>query len=182
MPASSATPWPEGFVYRPDFLSAAEEAELLAHAAAAAYEDVVFRGVRAKRRVVHYGYDYAYDSRSVRPGRPLPEVLRPLVARAAATAGLPAQAFGQALLTYYPAGSGIGWHRDAPAFGAVAGISLGGPATLRLRPIAEPRRVVGVPLAPRSLYLLSGEARSRWQHHIPPGAAERWSITFRTLR
>ena len=36
-------------------------------------------------------------------------------------------------------------------------------------------------LAPRSAYLLSGEARHDWEHSIAPGDALRFSITFRTL-
>jgi len=36
--------------------------------------------------------------------------------------------------------------------------------------------------APRSAYLLSGPARSVWEHSIPPVSALRYSITFRTLR
>jgi hypothetical protein len=37
-------------------------------------------------------------------------------------------------------------------------------------------------LEPRSAYVLAGEARWQWQHSIPPLAAPRYSITFRTLR
>ena len=37
-------------------------------------------------------------------------------------------------------------------------------------------------LEPRSAYVLSGPARTQWQHHIPPVTKERWSMTFRTLR
>jgi hypothetical protein len=37
-------------------------------------------------------------------------------------------------------------------------------------------------LEPGSAYVLAGEARWSWQHHIPPTPALRYSITFRTLR
>lgn len=37
-------------------------------------------------------------------------------------------------------------------------------------------------VAPRSAYLLTGQARWTWQHSIPPGSALRYSLTFRTLR
>ena len=33
-----------------------------------------------------------------------------------------------------------------------------------------------------SAYLLSGPARSEWEHSIPPVDATRYSITFRNLR
>ena len=39
-----------------------------------------------------------------------------------------------------------------------------------------------VEAAPRSAYVLSGAAREEWEHSLPPGAALRYSITFRTLR
>jgi alkylated DNA repair dioxygenase AlkB len=37
-------------------------------------------------------------------------------------------------------------------------------------------------VAPRSLYLITGEARWGWQHSVAPTHALRYSITFRTLR
>jgi alkylated DNA repair dioxygenase AlkB len=36
--------------------------------------------------------------------------------------------------------------------------------------------------APRSLYMMDGEARSQWEHSIPPVEARRHSITFRTMK
>jgi hypothetical protein len=39
-----------------------------------------------------------------------------------------------------------------------------------------------ITLEPRSAYVLSGPARTQWQHHIPAVTQERWWMTFRTLR
>jgi len=36
-------------------------------------------------------------------------------------------------------------------------------------------------LAPRSLFVLAGEARSSWQHRICPVRAGRYSLTLRSL-
>jgi hypothetical protein len=36
-------------------------------------------------------------------------------------------------------------------------------------------------LAPRSIYLLSGQARHQWEHSIAAMTLTRWSITFRSL-
>ncbi|MCP3140141.1 hypothetical protein [Pyxidicoccus xibeiensis] len=36
-------------------------------------------------------------------------------------------------------------------------------------------------LAPRSAYLLDGEARSAWQHTLSPVEALRYSLRFRTV-
>jgi alkylated DNA repair dioxygenase AlkB len=87
------------------------------------------------------------------------------------------------LVQRYPEGSTIGWHRDAPAFGTVIGVSIGGSSRLRFqRGKRENRRVWEVQLEPRSGYVLSGEARRSWEHSIPPTKELRYSITFRTLR
>lgn len=43
-------------------------------------------------------------------------------------------AFAELLITEYPVGSVINWHRDAPPFDLIAGISLMADCTFRLRP------------------------------------------------
>jgi len=42
--------------------------------------------------------------------------------------------------------------------------------------------ILSVELAPRSAYVIAGDARWRWQHSIPPVSEPRFSITFRTKR
>ena len=112
----------------------------------------------------------------------MPEWLDPVRARAADFAGLAPDSLVQALLIRYDHGAGIGWHRDRPVFDRVVGISLGAPATLRLRRrVAAGFERASMPLAPRSIYHLSGEARREWEHSIVPMAEARWSVTFRTL-
>ena len=87
------------------------------------------------------------------------------------------------LLIRYDPGAGIGWHRDRPQYGEVLGLSLSAPCVLRLRRRTErgfERRKIELP--PRSLYLLSGEVRTEWEHSIVPIEVTRRSITLRTLR
>jgi alkylated DNA repair dioxygenase AlkB len=134
--------------------------------------------------VVHYGYRYAYESFRIEPGPQVPEWLEPLRGRAAAAAGLTAAGeLAEALVTEYPPGATIGWHRDAPAFGIVVALSLGAACRFRFRRgEADARETAEVEVEPRSLYILDGPARTEWQHQIPPTKALRYSITFRTLR
>ena len=76
----------------------------------------------------------------------------------------------------------IGWHKDRDVFEQVVGVSLNTPATLRFRQRAGGGfRRASLEVAPRSAYLLSGEARHEWEHRITPGDRLRFSITFRTL-
>ena len=44
----------------------------------------------------------------------------------------------EVLVTEYTAGAGIGWHRDAPPFGIVAGVSLAGHCRMRSKPERPP--------------------------------------------
>jgi alkylated DNA repair protein (DNA oxidative demethylase) len=165
-----------GLEYLPDFLSIDEEREILSHLAAIDWREVKFRGVVARRRTAHFGVDYTYNSRKVTPTTAPPAWLEPLMARVEPLLGGRA---GEVLFTEYPPGAGIGWHRDAPAFGPrVAGVSLGAAARLRFKRLAERAELV---LQPRSAYVLAGEGRSAWQHMIPPGRELRYSLTFRTL-
>jgi alkylated DNA repair dioxygenase AlkB len=90
------------------------------------------------------------------------------------------------LVTEYPPGSVINWHRDAPPFDLIAGISLSSDCTFKLRPHAEEKRnrktTVSLTVANRSLYVMQGASRSEWQHCITPVKDVRYSITLRTLR
>jgi len=90
----------------------------------------------------------------------------------------------QVLVSRYPAGAGIRWHRDAPTFGSrIVGVSLRAPCRMRFqRTVRGVRSVAELELAPRSAYLLSGKARWSWQHSIPATCDLRYSVTFRTLR
>jgi alkylated DNA repair dioxygenase AlkB len=174
---------PEGFRYRPDILSEPEEQALLAASRAVPYADVKMRGMVARRRAAHFGWRYGYETWRIEPGPPIPDFLWALRARAAALVGLPPETFAEVLVTEYPAGAGIGWHRDAPMFGVVVGVSLLGECRFRFeRGEGAARQTRTVTLAPRSAYVLDGPARSVWRHSIPPGKTPRYSITFRTLR
>lgn len=177
-----APPFPDGFVHRPALLPAGEEAAVRAALAGVVYAPFTMRGLVAKRLVASFGVGYAYDARALAPAAPLPPFLLPVRERVAALAGVAPEALAMAHVIRYPPGAGIGWHRDAPAFGLVVGISLGGPARLQLRrggPGGERREVL---LASGDAYVLARAARWAWQHHVPAVTEERFAVTFRTLR
>ncbi len=175
---------PAGLRHEPDLLTGAEEAALLAAVAAYDYGAVVMHGRAALRTVRHFGVGYEYEPARVVPGDPLPPELLDLRERCAATAGVEPERLVEALVTRYPPGAGIGWHRDAPMFGStVVGVSLLSPCVMRFqRRVGEERRVFELDLAPRSCYVLGGAARATWQHSIPAVPALRYSVTFRSLR
>lgn len=182
MTTGSVEPALPGLSYWPDFLTGPEEERLLVNLASVSLETVELCGQQARRRVAHFGLRYGYNIRSVVPGPALPPWLAMLRARAASLVRRRASDFVEILVSLYPPGAGIGWHRDAPIFGEpIIGVSIGGAARLRFKRRDEPARQSELVLAPRSVYALSGEARSQWLHHLPGVKSERWSLTFRPL-
>ncbi len=184
---------PDGFDYREDFISAMEEAALLDAIARVEFADFEMRGVIARRRVAFFGA--SYDEGDA-PALPIPEFLRPLIERASSWAAVQPDAFAMALINKYPPRAPIGWHRDAPQCDIVFGVSLLSACRMRFRPYLSPAANVRlkpdttnrrkatheIALTPRSAYVMKGEARSNYEHSIPPVAELRYSITFRTLR
>ncbi|RYE04320.1 MAG: alpha-ketoglutarate-dependent dioxygenase AlkB [Sphingomonadales bacterium] len=172
-----------GLSYRDDAVSPEEEASLIAAIDSSGLAPFRFQGWTGKRLTASFGWRYDFDDASFSETDPIPDWLQPVRARAATFAGLREDQLIQALVIRYDPGAGIGWHRDRPVFEHVVGISLGNSATLRLRR----RRASGgfdrvvAPLAPRSIYHLSGEARHGWEHSIAPMELPRWSVTFRSM-
>jgi alkylated DNA repair dioxygenase AlkB len=174
---------PDGFLLLPDFLSSDEEGSLIGYIRGLRFGNVEMHGVTAKRRVAQFGRHYSFTSYKLAEAPPIPSEFDEIRRRAAEIAGVSREQFAEALVTEYAPGAGIGWHRDAPPFGIVAGISLGAACRMRFRRgEAGSRETAAAELPARSIYLLTGSARKDWQHTIPAVRATRWSITFRTLR
>jgi alkylated DNA repair dioxygenase AlkB len=181
---------PSGFQYRHDFITSDEEAMLADDIARLEFSKFEMRGVVARRRVAFFGRSYDTSGTLMSP---LPAFLMPLRARVEAWASVDAGAFAMALINEYPPGAPIGWHRDAPQYDIVAGISLLSSCRMKFRPYGRPnahastqdrRRIAShaITLERRSAYVMTGASRNAYEHHIPAVTALRYSITFRTLR
>ena len=176
-------PVPEGFAYWPQFLSAQEERDLVREFERLPFENFQFHGHQGNRRVVSFGWRYDFNDSSLRKADDMPPFLLPLRKRAAALAALEESSFQHVLIIEYAPGAGIGCHRDKAVFDEVVGISLLWPCNFRFRRKAGSTwERITVVAEPRSAYLLSGPARSEWEHSIPAVDALRYSITFRNLR
>ena len=174
---------PSGLAYLPDLITWPEEKRLLCRLAEDSYGEDRMHGQVARRTVRQYGMSYDFEAAEIAPGDPLPEWLSDLRRRCAELLDIADERLAECLLTRYPPGATIGWHRDAPMFGDVVGVSLGSACLLRFqRGQGGERRVFEQVLEPRSAYVLTGPSRSAWQHSIPAVPEERYSITFRTLR
>lgn len=176
------TPLIAGLRYQERLIDEAEETGLIRKLSELEMSPFRFHGWLGNRRTQSFGWRYDFDDASFTPTDPIPNWLDVLRQRAAAFAGLQPDEFVHVLLARYDPGAGIGWHRDRDVFERVVGISLCTPATLRFRQrTGSGFRRANIEVAPRSAYLLSGEARHDWEHSISPGQSLRFSITFRTL-
>ena len=180
---------PDGFIYRDEFLDRDEERALLDAIDGLSFDTFSMRGVVARRRVKFFGQ--SYDDI---PSEPMPDFLLSLRSKLAAWAEVTPDAFAMALINEYTRGATIGWHRDAPQYDITAGVSLLSSCRMRLRPYVTAKDLAGaerkpprkttheIQLDPRSGYLITGVARTSYEHSIPATESLRYSITFRTLR
>jgi alkylated DNA repair dioxygenase AlkB len=149
-------------------------------------QSFTFQGFEAKRKTASFGYDYSFDKSRLQKGKEIPAAFQPLIQKVAHYLHLPTEDFKELLITEYPVGSIITWHKDAPPFDLIAGVSLNADCNFRLRPYEKEkqnrRSVISVPVKRRSLYIMHNEARTEWQHSITPVKEVRYSITLRTLK
>ena len=177
---------PNGFVYHPDFITEAEEIHLLKIISTLSLEPMQFHEYEARRKVLSFGKGWSFTDQVLKKGKDIPVAFDFLVDKLVLHLSLPKQDIAQFLITEYPVGSVINWHRDAPPFDIIAGVSLLSDCTFKLRPHdkAKQNRKATIPLTVkrRSLYTLQGEAKSEWQHSTAPAKQVRFSLTFRTLK
>jgi alkylated DNA repair protein alkB family protein 8 len=178
----AAAPSVPGLAYVPEFVDEREERELL---------DAIDRepwDTTWKRRRQVYGLSYGSAQAAPRLLGALPEWSLALAARVEGALG--GEAANIVVNEYLP-GQGIGLHHDFPGFGpTIVALSLGSAVLLDLfDPETQRKEVLDV--EPRSLWILGGEARSRWMHGIahrksdvasgmPRPRGRRVSITFRS--
>ena len=183
---------PDGFAHREEFITPDEERALVESINGIEFANFEMRGAVAKRRVAFFGLSYDDTRQAIGE---IPAFLDDVRTRTALWAKVGPEDFVMALINEYRPGAPIGWHRDAPQYGIVAGISLLSACRMKLRPYVAPREMGGrgpnagrrkttheITLEPRSAYLITGESRSHFEHSIPAVDELRYSITFRTLR
>ncbi len=169
-----------GLSYHPNYISVADEMRLVA-----AIDRGVWNETWERRRQL-YGGSYGRGDDSAMP---IPEWGLDLVARMQGE-GLTEKPFNHMLINEYLPGQGIASHRDYEPFDrTVVSLSLLAPCVMDFRQVQG-----GVQhsllLEPRSLLILSDNARYDWQHGIARRKNDRWhgsliprrrrlSVTFR---
>jgi alkylated DNA repair dioxygenase AlkB len=180
---NGSSSFPPGFRYQPELIEESDERRLLQEMEKLHFKPFEFQGFIGKRLIVSFGWRYDFNGGGLQKTEDVPDFLLPIRNAAAAFASMDASRLQHVLLTQYPPGAAIGWHKDRSVFGQVVGISLLSVCTFRFRKQAgkkwERRLLVA---EPRSAYLLDGPSRTEWEHSIPAVEELRYSVTFRNLR
>lgn len=142
-----------------------------------------------KRRVQHYGYEYNYLRRQIDVSMKAAPLVPWMVAysKLLVKKGIFLIEPDQVIMNEYEPGQGIFNHIDCPPCfkDNIISISLLSGCLMQFH---KGKQKLGLYLEPRSLLLLSGEARYEWTHGIPARKKDgdiprsrRISATFRTV-
>ncbi len=176
---------PEGFNYYPGFITETEELQLVKTIKQFDLQNMKFHEYEAKRKVISFGSGWSFTEQQLKQGNPIPNEFDFLVEKIALKFSIPTTMIAQFLITEYPPGSVINWHRDAPPFDIIAGVSLLSDCSFKLRPHDKEKQTrtatISLPVQKRSLYSMQGSAKTTWQHSTAPLKKVRYSLTFRTL-
>jgi len=177
---------PQGFSYQPDFISVTEESQLVKSIEQFDLQNMKFHEYEAKRKVISFGRGWSFTEQQLKQGNPIPNEFDFLVEKIAIKLSISKELIAQFLITEYPVGSVINWHRDAPPFDIIAGVSLLADCNFKLRPHDKQKQTrsatISFPVLRRSLYSMRGPAKTEWHHCTAPVEKVRYSLTFRTLK
>lgn len=175
------------FVYVPEFVTVSEEKELIEFLKAQEWRQT------RSRRMLTYGWKYEKGDfdQPLRKVEPIPELILSLVEKLSVKFAV---SFNQVTVNEYLPGQGIDAHYDHPTrFGPViAGLSLNSATTMQFE--HEKKTVHSQLLKPRSVYMMTGDYRYKYQHRIKGLASDydpelntniprtiRYSITVRRV-
>lgn len=147
-----------GLSYVADFINPEEERALLA-----AVDPGPWTGIW-QRRTQHFGQSYhGYNEEGAKGPTPMPEWVQPLACRLVQY-GLFLAPANQVGVNEYQPGQGIAPHVDRNE-GDIASLSLGSGCVMDLVSLYG-KPSISFFLAPRSVIVITGEARTEWKHGI----------------
>lgn len=180
-----------GLYYYSNFLSAEEEKTLLDFLDKEEVWFSVSRSANA-RQVLHYGYVYNYASHGKLEKAPeFPAPVQWLKQKILEKHPLASEfCLDQCIVNKYQPGQGIASHTDSPLFkNFICCVTIGSGASMDFSKNGETKSLF---VEPRSLYIMSDEARYDWQHGMKSRKSDnvdgvkikretRFSLTFRTV-
>lgn len=179
-----------GLTYVPDFISESEHKEIWEAINKEKWLDDL------KRRVQHYGYKYDYKKRSLDYSMYIGAIPQwtNFVAKRIVEKGYMRTLPDQVIVNEYLPGQGIADHIDCePCFeDTIISLSLGSPCIMEFKNKNDKKEKHEILLEPKSLVVITDEARYNWTHGIPSREKDKWldkiihrqtriSLTFRKV-
>lgn len=180
----------KGLHYIPDFISEGEHKEIWDAINKENWLDDL------KRRVQHYGYKYDYKKRSLDYSMYIGAIPQwtNFVAERIVEKGYMRELPDQVIVNEYLPGQGIADHIDCePCFeDTIVSLSLGSPCVMDFKNKEDKKDKYEVLLEPKSLVVITDEARYKWTHGISSREKDKWlgkiihrktriSLTFRKV-
>ena len=173
----------KGLYYYPDFLTTDEEREIIKYLEESTlWENPVMGFGPLKRKVIQYGYSYPYTRRGkLEATTPIPTELD--LTDKFNVKSLESFRPEQLIVNCYLSKERIAPHVDhTELFGeTIACVTLNRAATMVF---SRGSQKIEVPVARRSIYVMTGDARYEWKHSMKPetNIRPRYSLTYRTKR
>ena len=181
----------KGLYYIPNYLTEAENKKIMTYLGKTTKWSKVGKSADS-RRVIQFGYTYAYNRSGVQETDPLPKYLKELVSieRINKLFSDPVikEELDQLIINEYKSGQGIHPHIDHVKYfsDVIVCLTLGSGTNIEFSRDGLEETVY---VEPRSLYIMSSESRYKWRHGINMVVADgkikrgtRYSLTYRTVK
>src|SRR5690348_11597718 len=87
--------YPPGFVYLPEFITTAEERELMKAVLAIELHPFYFHEYTGKRKVASFGYDWSFEKQQLSKGKEIPSAFQGIIEKVAHHTGINKEAIAE---------------------------------------------------------------------------------------
>jgi alkylated DNA repair dioxygenase AlkB len=176
-----------GLLYIPDFITIDEEDNLLKYC----YDCKEHQWNTAlKRRTIHFGHEYNYKASNINKTVDIPPIFQSIIDKIHLK-NLSELDFDQIIVNEYTPGQGIAAHIDHTTHfdNTIISLSCGSHCEMVFAEKTNPSNIFKIMLEPRSIVILTDDARYKWTHSIPHRKSDngrkrttRVSFTFRKTK
>lgn len=170
---------PNGFYYFPNFLTSEEENQIMEYLNNNSEWFSVIPNTKS-RKVIHYGYEYPYQmaalsksnsNANLKKIQDIPEIFAKIIKKVYDIPNLitllDKYDFDQLIINKYDPGQGISPHIDSTKFfdKIIVCITIGSGINIEFQKLNSNNKFEAY-VEPKSLYVMSGDARYKWTHSI----------------
>jgi alkylated DNA repair dioxygenase AlkB len=184
----------KGLYYVSNYLTDGEQKEIMEYLKKSKKWVPLNKNVSSSRKVIHFGYNYAYDRSGIKKIEDIPSYFKKLVdldrINANIEKSLVVNEYDQLIINEYTAGQGIYPHVDhVKQFGdVIVCITVGSGIGMEFIKNDDSTKKKTIYVQAGSMYIMSGDARYKWKHGIKKSKHDngkkrgtRSSLTYRTV-